>query len=164
MKKSHINLLVLLLSVILIFIIGVLYELDYRILTRKSVKYFSNIKIDFYGSKDFRFFETDIAFILTLIPISLFLITRKLTSLSTKVKLAILFLISIVCFYCLYSYGESCIIGITIDLPTYINGTLMYNYNNVDYEGILFLTIISSFLVALLAKKIIKKNQPITMV
>lgn len=155
MKKNRINLVFLILSIILIFIIGVLYEIDYRILTRKSVKYFSKVKIDFYGGKDFRIFETDIAYILTLIPISLFLLTRKLTLLSTKIKYTMLFIISIVSFYCLYTYGESCIIGITIDLPTYINGTLMYNYNNVDYKGILFLTIVSSFVVTILAKKLI---------
>lgn len=63
--------------VILTFIIGILYELDYRILTRRVVKLFADNKLEFYGGKDFRIFETDIAFILTLIPIGFYLTARK---------------------------------------------------------------------------------------
>ena len=159
MKKSQINLLVLILSVILIFIIGVIYEIDYRVLTRKSLKYFSEVKIDFYGGKDFRIFETDIAFILTLIPISFFVITKKLPLIATKIKLATLFLISLVGFYCFYCFIESCFIGITITRPTYVDGALMYHSNNVNYRLILFLTIVSAFIVCLISRKLIKANR-----
>ena len=157
MKKNRIEFLILILSVIIIFIIGVTYEIDYRILTRKSIKYFSETKIDYYGGKDFRIFETNIAFILTLIPISIFILTRKLALLKTRIKLFTIFLTCIATFYCLFCYLESCIIGITIARPNYIDGVLMYHRNNVNYCGILFLTIVSAFVVALITKKIGKK-------
>ena len=156
-KKNRIEFLILILSVILIFIIGVTYEIDYRILTRKSIKYFSETKIDYYGGKDFRIFETDIAFILTLIPISIFILTRKLALLKTRIKLFAIFLTCITTFYCLFCYLESCIIGITITRPNYIDGVLMYHHNNVNYCGILFLTIVSAFVVALITKNIGEK-------
>lgn len=157
MKIKKITILILILSVIVIFILGVLYEIDYRILTRQSIKYFSKVKIDYYGGKDLRIFETDIAFILTLIPITFYIISRKLALLSTKIMLAFLYFIGLVGFYCFYCYLESCFIGITISNPTYIKGVLMYHHGNVDYSTILLLTIISTFIISLLTKMIIRK-------
>ncbi len=102
MAKKNIKNIILILFVILIFIIGVWLEIDYRILTRKSIKYFAKYKMDFYGAKDFRFFQTDIALILILIPISHFFLTNKIVSFRTKLKLTLLYLLSIIGFYCLY--------------------------------------------------------------
>jgi len=150
MKKKHINFLLLILSVISFFIIGMLLEPDYRILTRKSIMYFSKFKIDYYGGKDFWIFPTDVAFILTLIPISYFLLTRKLISLETKLKFVTLYLVSIVCFYCFYCYLESEFIRITVTNPTYIDGALMYHSRNINYNKILFTTIVSTFITGII--------------
>ncbi len=141
----------------MIFIIGFTYEQDYRILTRNSIKYFAKFKIDYYGGKGYRIFETDIAFILTLIPITFFILVRKLNSLGTKLRFAILYLISIVSFYCLYCYMESEFIAITSTLGAYRNGVFMYHSNNINYRGILLSTIISTFVIGIIAKKLIKK-------
>lgn len=158
MNKRKINLLVLILSIILIFIIGVIYEIDYRILTRKSIRFFSNHEIDYYGGKEFRFFVTDSAAILALIPICLYTLIKDLALLTTKFKITLLFLITIPFFYCLYCYTEVQLIKMTVTNPTYINGSLMYHSNNIDYRGILFFTIVSAFLMALAGKKMNKKN------
>lgn len=157
MKKRHTNLLILILSVISVFIIGVLSESDYRILTRKSIMYFSRFKIDYYGGKDFWILPTDIAFILTLIPLSFFMLSRKLISFETKLKLAVFYLVSLICFFCFYCYLESEFIRITVTDPTYINGALMYHSRNINYNKILFITIISVFVTGIIIRKLTKK-------
>ena len=81
MRTKKLKLISLVIIVILTFIIGARYELDYRILTRRTVKYFANYQLGFYGGKYFRIFETGIAFILTLIPIGFYFISRKVSSL-----------------------------------------------------------------------------------
>ncbi|WP_291134356.1 hypothetical protein, partial [Flavobacterium sp. UBA7663] len=156
MKKKQ-NLLILSLSIITFFVIGFLYEIDYRILTRSSVKYFASFKIEYYGGKGFRIFETDIAFILTLIPISFFILSKNLTSLIKKLILAMIYLVGIIGFYCFYCYLESEFISITSKLGAYRNGNFMYHSNNINYRGILFSTIISTFVIGIVSKKIITK-------
>lgn len=155
MKIKYINLAVLILSTILIFIIGVWLEIDYRILTKKSIKYFANYKIDYYGAKEFRFLGTDIAFILTLIPISYYFLNKNLTLHRTKLKLALLYIIATIGFYCFYCYTESEFIRLTYTLPIDKNGVLLYHHNNVNFRGILFMTIISTSIIGLVAKKLI---------
>ncbi|HAR72314.1 hypothetical protein ACTS9T_15845 [Empedobacter falsenii] len=153
-KKNHINLLVLILSITLFFVIGVLFDLDYRILTRKSIEYLSVFKIGYYGGKEFWILSTNVALILTLIPISFFVLSRKLA----KLKLAIFYVISIVCFYCFYCYLESEFIRITVTNPTYDNGALMYHSNNINYNKILIATIISTFVSGIVVGKLTKKD------
>ena len=94
--------LVLVATIILTFILGVWLELDYRILTRRTVIFFADYELGFYGGKDFRILETDIAFVLTLLPIGLFFIVRKLDStVNTNVFIgAYIFFISV--FYCVF--------------------------------------------------------------
>lgn len=160
MKKKHFNLLFLFISILIIFIIGVVYEIDYRILTRRVIKYLSKIKIDYYGGKEFRIFETDIAFILTLIPISIFILVKKLSSVISKFFLTLLFLISCISFYFLYCYLETYLIEMTITNLYYNHGVLMIHSNNIDYRLIAFTTITSSFVIGIMVKLIIKKNYP----
>lgn len=148
----------LILSIILIFVIGVWLELDYRILTRRTVKHFANYKLGFYGGKDFRIFETDIAFILTLIPISFYVITLKKTSIKMRLKLNIFYLIFISVFYCFYCFLESHFIKITITTPIMNEGFFKYHQSNVNYRLILFLTIISTFIFGLVFKRILEKH------
>lgn len=159
MKIKYINLSVLILSEILIFIIGLWLEVDYRILTKKAIKYFAHYKIDYYAAKEFRFLETGIAFILILIPISYYFLTKNSTSYATKLKLALLYTIAILGFYCFYCFTESEFIRLTYTLPRDKNGVLLCHSNNINFRGILFMTIISTFIVGLVAKKLINNSQ-----
>lgn len=147
----------LILSVIFFFIIGFVYELEYRVLTRTAVKYFANFKIGYYGGKGLRIFETDIAFILTLLPISFSILIRKLNSFPAKLILAIQYLICIPAFYCLYCFMESEFIAVTTTLSRYVDGVFMYHSNNINYRSILFLTVTSTFAIGIITGKLIKK-------
>lgn len=153
MKNKPINLFVLIISIIVFFIIGFVYEIDYRILTRNTIKFFARYTIDFYGVKEFRIFETDIAFILTLIPISYFFLVANLNSFALKFVLAFECLLCIIGFYCLYCTIESEFIRITVTLPPNKNGVLLYHHLNIDYRIIPFFTIISTFGIGLIIKK-----------
>ena len=161
MLKENRKLILLILTVVLTFNIGVWFELDYRILTRRTVKYFANYELGFYGGKDFRIFEPDIAFILTLIPIGFYFTFRKISSLNNKLWLNLVYLILVPLFYCLYCFLESQYIKMTITLPTTENGILKYHQNNVNYKMILFLTIISTFISGIIIKKILSRKKPV---
>ena len=161
MLKRKRKLILLILIVILTFIIGMRYELDYRILTRKTVKYLANYKLGFYGGKDFRIFETDIAFILTLIPIGFYFTSRKVESLKKIIGLNLVYLILIPTFYCIYCFLESKFIEITVTNPIINDGTLKYHQNNVNYKMILFLTIISTSIGGIIFKKITNEKKPV---
>ena len=163
MLKEKRKLILLIISIILTLIIGVWLELDYRILTRRTVKYFADYKLGFYGGKDFRIFETDIAIILILIPIGFYFTTRKVISIKQKFLLYLSYLILIPAFYCLYCFLESQYIKMTITLPIMDNGILKYHQNNVNYRVILFLTILSTFVGGIITKRIInRKSQQVT--
>ena len=137
------------------------YELDYRILTRRIVKYFADYELGFYGGKDFRLFETDIAFILTLIPIGFYLTSRKVSSLKKIIGLNLVYLILIPLFYCLYCFLESQFIKITITNPIMNDGVFKYHQNNVNYRMILFLTILSTLINGIIIKKITNGKKPV---
>lgn len=157
MLKDKRKLILLIFMIILTFIIGVWLELDYRILTRRAVKYFADYELGFYGGKDFRIFETDIAFILTLIPIGFYFTKRKITSIKNKVVLNVIYLILILAFYCLYCFIESQFIKMTVTQPIIDNGILKYHQNNVNYRMILFLTVLSTFVGGIIAKRVINR-------
>jgi len=161
MLKKNRKLTLLILIIILTFIIGMRYELDYRILTRRAVKYFADYELGFYGGKDFRIFETDIAFILTLIPIGFYFTTRKVSSVKKILYLNLVYLILIPIFYCLFCYFESQFIKITVTKPIMNDGILKYHQNNVNYRIILFLTIISTFISGIIFKKIINEKNSV---
>ena len=161
MLKGKRKLILLIPIVILTFFVGMRYELDYRILTRKTVKYLADYKLGFYGGKDFRLFQTDIAFILTLIPIGFYLTSRKISSLKKIIGLNLVYLILIPTFYCLFCFLESQFIEITITNPIMNDGILKYHQNNVNYKMILFLTIISTFIIGIIFKKITTEKKPV---
>ena len=146
MLKEKRKLILLILTVILTFIVGFWLELDYRILTRITIKYFANYELEFYGGKDFRIFETDIAFILTLIPIGFYFTSRKVSSVKKILWLNLVYIILVPLFYSLYCFIESQFIKITNTLSIVDNGILKYHHNNVNYRMILLLTIISTFI------------------
>ncbi|EAS19567.1 hypothetical protein BBFL7_00113 [Flavobacteria bacterium BBFL7] len=161
MLKEKRKLILLILTAILTFIIGVWLELDYRILTRRTVKYFADYQLGFYGGKDLRIYETDIAFILTLIPIGFFFTTRKVSSLKKILWLNLGYLILIPLFYCLFCFLESQFIKVTITNPIMNDGILKYHQNNVNYRMISFLTIISTFISGIIIKKITNGKKPV---
>ena len=161
MQKKNRKLILLIILIILTFIFGMRYELDYRILTRRTIKYFAEYELGFYGGKGFRIFETDIAFILTLIPIGFYFISQKVSSLKKVIGLNLVYLTLLLAFYCVYCYLESQFIKITITNPIINDGVLKYHQNNVNYRMILFLTILSTFICGLIIKKIIKGKKPV---
>ncbi len=161
MRTKKLKLISLIIIVILTFIIGMRYELDYRILTRRTVKYFTNYQLSFYGGKDFRIFETDIAFIMTLIPIGFYFTSLKINSLKKIIGLNLVYLILIPLFYCLYCFLESQFIKTTITNPIINDGVLKYHQNNVNYKMILFLTILSTFISGIIIKKITARKKPV---
>jgi hypothetical protein len=157
-KRKLISLIII---VILTFIIGMRYEIDYRVLTRKTVKYLANYELGFYGGKGLRIFETEIAFILTLIPIGFYFTSRNVNSLTKIIGQILIYLILIPAFYFLICYLESRFIKITITNPIMDDGVLKYHQNNVNYRMILFLTIISTFISGIIIKKITNKKKPV---
>lgn len=162
MRIKNRKLISLIIIVILTFIIGMRYELDYRILTRRAVKYFADYEFGFYGGKDFRIFETDIAFILTLIPIGFYFTFRKISSVKKILWLNLVYLILIPIFYCLFCYLESQFINITVTEPIMNDGIIKYHQNNVNYRMILFFTIISTFISGIIIKKLTNKKKTVT--
>lgn len=161
MLKKNRKLISLIILVILTFAFGMRYELDYRILTRRTIKYLADYDLGFYAGKEFRIFETDIAFILTLIPIGFYFTTRKISSLKKIIGLNLVYLTLIPVFYCAYCYLESQFIKITITNPIMTDGILKYHQNNVHYRMILFLTIISTFIGGIIIKKITNRKKPV---
>jgi hypothetical protein len=157
-KRKLISLIVI---AIMAFIIGMKYEMDYRILTRNLVKYFANYKLDFYGGKEFRLFETDIAFILTLIPIGFYFTLQKISSIKKTLLLILIYLILIPLFFCLYCFVESIYLNIIITQAKIEEGIINFHFNNVNYRMILFLTIISTFISGIIFKKITKSKKPV---
>jgi hypothetical protein len=154
MLKEKSKLILLIIIVILTFVFGVRYELDYRILTRQTIHYLADYKLGFYGGKDFRIFETDIAFILTLLPIGLYFTARKINSVKRIIVLNVAYLILIPIYYVLFCYLESQFIKITVTDPLLQDGVLKYHQNNVNYRIILFFTILFTFISGKLIKKI----------
>lgn len=157
-KRKLISLIII---VILTFILGMRYEIDYRILTRRTVKYLANYELGFYGGKGLRIFETDIAFILTLIPIGFYFTSRKISSRTTIILQALIYLILIPAFYFLICYLESQFIKITITNPIMNDGVLKYHQNNLNYRMILFLSIISTFISGIIIKKMTNEKKPV---
>ena len=160
MQKRKQKLIILIFLVILTFIIGFWLEIDYRIITRRTVKYLANYQLGFYG-KEFRIFETDIAFILTLIPIGFYFTSRKVISFKKIIGMNLVYLILIPIFYCVYCYLESQFIKITITNPIMNDGVLKYHLNNVNYRMILIFTITSTFICGMIIKIITNRKKPV---
>ena len=158
MRMKNRKLILLIIIGILTFIIGMRYELDYRILTRRTVKYFADYELNFYGGKDFRIFETDIAFILTLFPIGFYFIIRKINSVKKILCLNLVYLILSVGFYSLFCYLESQFIKITATAPVMNDGIMAYHHNNVNYRMILIFTLISTFMSGIIIKRLTNKK------
>ena len=74
MKLKDIAILISL--IIFFFLVGLLYDVEYRTLTRTIVCNLANYNLEFYGAKEFRFFVHDLGIILTLIPIGLYVILK----------------------------------------------------------------------------------------
>lgn len=149
-KRKLISLIII---VILTFIIGMRYEIDYRVLTRKTVKYLANYELGFYGGKGLRIFETEIAFILTLIPIGFYWTARKLNSLKDFLFLLLIYLILTPLFYLLYCFIESIYLNIIITQPKMDGEIIKFHYDNVNYKMILGLTIFSTFFGGIILNK-----------
>jgi hypothetical protein len=154
MKKTEI--LILIIFSIIVFLLGFWLELDYRILTRQTIQKFINI--DFYPNKDWRFMEIDIACVLLLIPISLFIITKSINDQKTILKFALFYACLVFGFYHFYCFAESKYILNTIEQANIQNGIIKYHKDNVNYKMILIMTIVSTFIIEMIIKRILKNK------
>lgn len=151
--------LVLVSTIIITFILGTWLESDYRILTRRAIIFFADYELGFYPGKDFRILETDIAFILTLLPIGLFFIVLRLDSTVNTIAFILAYIFCVSVFYCVFCYAESQYIKYTVTTPTFDNGVLKYHLRNVNYRSILFLTLLSSLAGVFALKGIIHRKK-----
>ena len=141
------------------FAIGMLMDLDYRILTRKLIKFFADDKIAFIGGKEFRLFETDIAVILPFIPIVFYITTRRFKTIKNKILLSLTYVISLPIFYCFFCFLESVYFYAIITQSRDVDAVLKFHRENVHYQLILSLTIFLTFITGLFAKTLLNKKR-----
>jgi hypothetical protein len=147
------NKIILLLSIILFFIIGLIYDSNYRTLTRTVIYKIANYDLQYYGAKEIRFFVPDLGFILTLIPIGLYIILKISDFKKNFISILILPFLLIL-FYLFFCFSESQIIYATeIDN----NSIYHYHYSNVNYRLIAIFSIISSLISDYFSLNIIKR-------
>ena len=158
MLKNKQNRLLVILIILLVFIVGVSYETDYRLLTRKTVAYFADYNLKFYGGKDFRLLNTEIAFILTLIPIGFYFTTLKLNSKKARMMLLV-YLILIPLYFCVSCFLESQYIKLNSTVHSFNMEVLMYHQNNLNYKTIALLTIILTFTSGLIYNRLMKSTE-----
>ncbi len=138
------NILILLVFIILFFIIGLFYDTEYRILTRTLVSQIANYDLRFYGGKEFRFFIPDFGFILTLIPIGFYIITKFKNSVKTTFISVLFFISLLILYYFFFCYLESQIIKYTTVADN--KNIYYYHHSNVNYRLIAFSSIVASLI------------------
>jgi len=150
------NSLILVSSIIVFFLIGLFYDMQYRILTRTIVYKLSNYNLDYYGGKEFRFFVPDLGFILTLVPLGLFFTIKHLKSKKTGFISVLAFIVFLLLFYLIFCFLESQIIKYTTVIDS--KGIYHYHYSNLNYRLIAFFSIVFSLSTNFLIFKILKKQ------
>lgn len=148
------NKIILLFSIILFFLIGLIYDSNYRTLTRTVIYKIANYDLQYYGAKEIRFFVPDLGFILTLIPIGLYIILKISDFKKNFIPILILPFLLIL-FYLFFCFSESQIIKYTTEIDN--NSIYHYHHSNVNYRLIAIFTIISSLISDYFSLNIIKK-------
>lgn len=136
------SIVILFFSIIGFFLIGLLYNVQYKTLTQTLILKIANYDLSYYGAKQFSFFVPDLGFILTLIPIGLYIVLKSQKS-KRNIFISILFFSCLlVLFYIFYCFSESQIIKYTTTAS--IKNIYYYHHQNVNYRLIALLSIISS--------------------
>ncbi|WP_140511288.1 hypothetical protein [Flavobacterium pectinovorum] len=149
------SIIILFVSIILFFLIGLLYDMPYRTLTRTLILKIANYDLSYYGAKQIRLFIPDLGFILTLIPIGLFIISKSQKQKRNDLLSILIFPGLVVLFYLFYCFSESQIIKYT----TTVDKDIYYHHQNVNYRLIALFSIISSqILNYFILKKLSKAN------
>ncbi|WP_337966599.1 hypothetical protein [uncultured Flavobacterium sp.] len=155
------GIIILFVSIILFFFIGLLQDIEYRTLTRTLISKIANYDLEYYGGKEFRLFVPDLGFILTLIPIGLYIISRSQKQKRNNFLSILIFSALLVLFYFFYCFIESQIIKYTASAD--IKNTYYYHHQNVNYRLIALFSIISSqILDYFILKKVSPPNQSST--
>ncbi|TPG34087.1 hypothetical protein EAH81_23070 [Flavobacterium pectinovorum] len=129
--------------------------MPYRTLTRTLILKIANYDLSYYGAKQIRLFIPDLGFILTLIPIGLFIISKSQKQKRNDLLSILIFPGLVVLFYLFYCFSESQIIKYT----TTVDKDIYYHHQNVNYRLIALFSIISSqILNYFILKKLSKAN------
>jgi len=136
------SIIVLFVSIILFFLFGLLYDIQYRSLTRILISEFSNYDLRYYGGKEIRFFVPDLGFILTVVPTGLYIISKSQKQKRMSLYSILIFPGLLVSFYLFYCFLESQIIKYTT--PVNIKNIYYFHHQNVNYLLIALFSIISS--------------------
>ncbi len=126
------------------FLIGLFYDIEYRSMTRTLISNIADYNLEFYGAKQFRFFVPDFGFILTLIPLGIFIINKR-----QKLNRNPFFTIAVFSIFFFLYYFISCFIeSEIIKYTTTINmgNTYRYHHSNINYRLIVLCSIIASLL------------------
>ncbi|RKR11826.1 hypothetical protein C8C83_3575 [Flavobacterium sp. 90] len=155
------SIIILFVSIILFFLIGLFYDIQYRTLTRTLILKIANYDLEYYGAKQIRFFVPDLGFILTLIPIGLYITSKLQKQKRNNLVSLLVFSVLLVLFYLFYCFVESQIIKYTTSAD--IKNMYYYHYQNVNYQLIALFSIISSqILNYFILKKVSIPNQSST--
>ncbi|OXA80345.1 hypothetical protein SAMN05444397_102108 [Flavobacterium aquidurense] len=149
------NKIILLFSIILFFLIGIIYDINYRTLTRTIIYKVANYDLQYYGGKEIRLFVPDLGFILTLIPIGLAIILSVSNFKKYRFIPILIFPFFLISFYLFFCFLESQIIKYTTAIDK--NSIYHYHHSNVNYKLIAISTIISSLILDHFGFNIIKK-------
>ena len=136
------SLIILFVSIIVFFLIGLLYDIQYRSLTRIVISEFSNYDLKYYGAKEIRFLVPDLGFIIALIPIGLYFISKSQKKKKKNLLSILTFSGLLILFYLFYCFLESQIIKHTT--PVNIKNIYYFHHQNVNYLLIALFSIISS--------------------
>lgn len=149
------SIVILFFSIIGFFLIGLLNNVQYRTLTQTLILKIANYDFSYYGAKQFSFFAPDLGFILTLIPIGLYIVLKSQKSKRNILISILIFSCLLVLFYIFYCFSESQIIKYTTTAT--IKNIYNYHHQNVNYRLIALFSIISSqILNYFILKKLLK--------
>lgn len=148
------NKIILFFSIVLFFIIGLIYDINYRTLTRTIIYKIANYNLEYYGGKEIRFFVPDLGFILTLIPIGLYIILRVSKFKKNSLIPILILPFLLISFYLFFCFSETQIIKYTTEIDN--NNVYHYHHSNVNYRLIAFFNIISSLLLNYFTLSILK--------
>lgn len=153
------DIIILIIFIILFFLIGLFYDIEYRTLTRTLIFKMANYDLKFYGGKEIRFFIPDLGFILTLIPIGFYSISKIPKSKNISFVSILIYIVLLLLFYLTFSFLESQIIKYTSAIDT--KNIYHYHHNNINYRLIAIFSIVFSLSVNFVVLNILKRQKPI---
>lgn len=144
---------------ILFFLIGLFYDVEYRTLTRALIFKMANYDLKFYGGKEIRFFIPDFGFILSMIPIGFYTIYKFQKSKNISFVSILIYIVLLLLFYLTFSFLESQVIKYTAVIDN--KNIYHYHHSNVNYRLIAIFSIVFSLSLNFVVLNILKLQKPI---